>query len=160
MDNRKKTTSLSNSFPNPPGTTLPSDVYLSQSLSSKTLFLIPPPSSQKSLKPSKRPKKKKKQSNTGNSHFRRRPAHKLPSNLEAPSLETLGLLHGMWKEYAEKALDGVGKGRIGEAALRLDLHGARIRVVAARHAGFVGVCGILVAETAEMVLLGDRKSVV
>lgn len=126
--------SLLSSLPLPPSIPSPRDAI--SSLANRSLTLT------NSL-PKKKPKKKKS----------RRKPHSLPPDLPCPSEETLKSLNEMWQEYAVKALGAVDEARVLEAATRLDLHGSVVKVVRGRHAGWVGMKGIVVAETTGLLWL-------
>lgn len=69
-------------------------------------------------------------------------------------------LRQLWNEYATLVLSGVSKGglwNLGDRLLRMDLHGAVVQVIKANDVSLVGVRGILVAETANTIVVVMEK---
>lgn len=71
-------------------------------------------------------------------------------------------LRALWRTYAMRALgvDGpmtVAADVLGDRVLRLDLHGAEVAVVRARDPSLVGLCGTVVAETANTIVVVTQK---
>lgn len=59
----------------------------------------------------------------------------------------------LWAEYATNISANVPVAKLGERILRMDLHGAVVEVVRSKDPGLVGKRGILIAETANTILL-------
>lgn len=66
-------------------------------------------------------------------------------------------LAALWRSYAARTLAGAKPDTLGERVVRMDLHGAEIEVARSRDPSLVGVKGILVAETANTVLVATKK---
>lgn len=58
----------------------------------------------------------------------------------------------LWNEYASKLINDDNVTNYGERVLRMDLHSAPVEVVRSRDSGLVGAKGILIAETANIVI--------
>lgn len=68
-------------------------------------------------------------------------------------------LANLWRDYARNVVEGNGDiNTIGERIIRMDMHGAEIHVVRAKDPGLVGLCGILILETANTVQIITRKN--
>lgn len=66
-------------------------------------------------------------------------------------------LAALWTQYADGISNGATERTIGDRVLRMDLHGAQLEVVRSKDPGLVGKKGILVAETANTVLVVMRE---
>lgn len=64
----------------------------------------------------------------------------------------------LWKDYASKLLQDDEVKNYGDRVLRMDLHGAPVEVVRSRDPGLVGLSGILVAETANTIIVITKKN--
>lgn len=62
-------------------------------------------------------------------------------------------LMNLWKSYAESVVGNEPQKTAGDRILRMDLHGAPVRVVRSKDPGLVGVEGILIAETANTIIV-------
>jgi ribonuclease P protein subunit POP4 len=67
-------------------------------------------------------------------------------------------LSKLWDDYALKVIGDGNMPQAGDRLLRMDLHGARVEITRARDPGLVGVAGILVIESANIVLIVTRKN--
>lgn len=65
-------------------------------------------------------------------------------------------LHVLWTQYATRLKEDSGGGGFADRVLRMDLHGALVTVVRARDPTLVGHCGIVVAETANTLVIVTR----
>lgn len=64
----------------------------------------------------------------------------------------------LWKEYASTVIKDDNMTNYGDRVLRMDLHGAPVEVIRSRDPGLVGVKGILVAETANTIIVVTEKN--
>ncbi len=62
----------------------------------------------------------------------------------------------LWASYARSVLPDNPK-QVGDRVLRMDLHGALVEVVRAKDPSLVGKQGIIVAETANTILVATKK---
>ncbi|KAJ8907405.1 hypothetical protein NDN08_007517 [Rhodosorus marinus] len=60
-------------------------------------------------------------------------------------------LHGLWKSYAEEALQGVETEIRCDDEADFDLHGASLKIIECRDPGLVGVDGLVIVETANTI---------
>lgn len=63
----------------------------------------------------------------------------------------------LWTDYASKLIKDENVTNYGDRVLRMDLHGAPVHVVRSRDPGLVGIKGILVAETANTIIVVTEK---
>lgn len=71
----------------------------------------------------------------------------------------------LWAEYASSIIENIpinissaaAASKLGERILRMDLHGAHVEVVRSKDPGLVGKQGILIAETANTILLALKE---
>lgn len=63
----------------------------------------------------------------------------------------------LWTDYASKLIKDDNVTNYGDRILRMDLHGAPVEVIRSRDPGLIGVKGILVAETANTILVVTEK---
>ncbi len=66
-------------------------------------------------------------------------------------------LAALWKQYVARAIGDGTHQNLGDRIVRMDLHGAPVEVVRSRDPGLVGVKGILIAETANTILVVTKK---
>lgn len=59
----------------------------------------------------------------------------------------------LWRDYVNNAVGDGSRQNISERIVRMDLHGAVVQVVRSKDPGLVGVRGILIAETANTILV-------
>eukprot|EP00178_Gracilaria_changii_P000207 TRINITY_DN1021_c0_g1_i1.p1 TRINITY_DN1021_c0_g1~~TRINITY_DN1021_c0_g1_i1.p1 ORF type:complete len:228 (-),score=30.02 TRINITY_DN1021_c0_g1_i1:1272-1955(-) len=65
-------------------------------------------------------------------------------------------LQTLWLSYARKVFKSSGQA-LGDRILRMDLHGAFIRIIRSKDPSLVGISGVLVAETANTLVLVTKK---
>ncbi|KAM7526246.1 hypothetical protein LguiA_016148 [Lonicera macranthoides] len=78
---------------------------------------------------------------------------------ELHNYEMFKPMHEMWTHYIMQHLKNMGKNQLARCLLSADLHGAIILVAECKAAGFTGVSGIMIRETAETfgIIAQDNK---
>lgn len=160
-NSRPVAAALNSLLPYPPGTEAPPDETVNNAIRYKGLLLdfkshpkISDPTSKKGW--------------AGNAaldksvSIRRHPKRRLPNGnkltltKEEQKYVIYEPLLKLWLEYATQLRwDDVNM--FPDRAIRMDLHGAPVTVVRARDPGLVGLSGILVAETANTILIVTKK---
>lgn len=135
-------------LPFPHGAKIPSEEALNSSIRNRGMLL------DADIKPSETEKKilKLRAKKRG-----RGPLGKLVIPKEEQKYELFIKLNELWKAYSIKALQGEPISNYGDKILRMDWHGAHVEVIRARDPGFVGVNGILIAETARTIIIVTKK---
>ncbi|KAI4295312.1 hypothetical protein L6164_035371 [Bauhinia variegata] len=89
--------------------------------------------------------------------------HKKHGSLDLPQeyhkFDIFRPMHERWKNYISQLLKSIGKNQLAQCLLDADLHGAIILVVDCKITSFIGVCGIMIRETAETfgIITEDNK---
>ncbi|PXF42667.1 Ribonuclease P protein subunit p29 [Gracilariopsis chorda] len=142
---RAKSASISRLLPYPEGASRPTDAELNSAIRNKTLLLqdIPRGASNEKDKQVRRTQVARE--------------GKVVLRAEEAKFETYKQLHDLWLSYARKVFRETGQA-LGDRVLRMDWHGALAHVVRSKDPGLVGATGILVAETANTVVLVTRRN--
>lgn len=142
---RTKSASISRLLPYPQGASRPPEVELNSAIRNKTLLLQDVP------RAASHPKVIQIQ---GTQVARE---GKVVLKAGEAKFETYKQLHELWMSYARKVFQETGQA-LGDRVLRMDWHGALAHVVRSKDPGLVGATGILVAETANTVVLVTRRN--
>lgn len=149
-------------LPVPGNAVLPPDAVLNARLRNKTLLLDKEagPASGSSKKPKSRPRWLTESKAAGGSRpttthksTKRARSAKIVIPLAERKYAIYAPLAALWTDYAAKVLGDGNMASAGDRLLRMDLHGAHVEVVRSLDPGLVGICGILIIETAHTVLV-------
>jgi len=128
-------------LPFPPGARIPAEDSLNSSIRNRALLLdgdVPV----KKEKPKNPPRRQ-----------RRAAAGKIVIPREEQKYDLYVPLMKLWQDYAAKLVSKESMHTCADRILRMDLHGAPVEVIRSRDPGLVGVSGILVAETANTIIV-------
>ncbi|CAN8073747.1 unnamed protein product [Agarophyton chilense] len=144
---RAASASVSRLLPFSAVTQHPSEQDLNAAIRNKTLLLrgnAPHTPTRKALEPKVPSKKRTKRK--GKVHLKG----------DEAKFGTYNSLQSLWLSYARKVFKTSGQA-LGDRILRMDWHGAYMRIVRSKDPSLVGCSGVLVAETANTFVLISKK---
>lgn len=169
-NSRPLAAAIGNLLPYPKGTAPPAEQQLNNSIRHKVLFLngkcisgnaarsVPPSDQLHAANPEETPAIEKEQLLKRRGSKRGRPNGNklvLPPNEQKYSIYEP--LHDLWKQYASQ-LHHDNPSAFADRVIRMDLHGALIKVLRSKDPTLVGKTGIIVAETANTLLIVTKEN--
>lgn len=158
QNSRPVAAAIANLLPYPKGTVPPLEQHLNNSIRQKKLLLDGAYAPDKSTKPSEeQPEIQKKLALESRGSKRGRPnGNKLVLPKEEQKYSIYLPLHQFWKQYASQ-LHHDNPSTFADRVIRMDFHGALVKVIRSRVSSLIGKTGIVVAETANTLLIVTKE---